>query len=65
MENVRRLYKPMDKNAYIRKYCHNKEAEFREKNLPRVYDQTAYFDITYYYDDENRIEVVSRYYLGD
>lgn len=65
MENERATYKTMSEDAYIRKHCHNKLAEFREKDLPREYEQTAYYDITYYYDDENRIEVVSRYYLGD
>ena len=65
MENERATYRSMSEAAYIRDYCHNKLAEFQEKNLPRKYEQTAYYDITYYYDDENRIEIESRYYLGD
>lgn len=65
MENERKTYKTMDVDAYIKKYCHRIMAEFWKKNLPREYEYTAYYDITYYYDDENRIEVVSRYYLGD
>lgn len=65
MENERATYRTMSTTAYIREYCHNNMAEFRKKDLPTEYEQTAYYDITYYYDDENRIEIVSAYYLGD
>lgn len=56
-------YKEMSQIDYIKKYCDNK---YRNFNLPIAYfEQTCFYDITYYVDDDRKIVVVDRFNIGD
>lgn len=65
--NTMEGYTRMDEITYIKKFCNGKYSEYlkRTKGFRSKYEQTAYHDRTYIYDDENKIEVCSEYYLGD
>lgn len=58
-----RGYTEMSQIDYIKKYCDNK---YRNFELPIVYfEQTSFYDITYYVDDDRKIVVVDRFSVGD
>lgn len=58
-----RGYTEMSDIDYIRKYCDNK---YRNFNLPIAYfEQTNFYDITYYVDDDRQIVVIDRFSVGD
>ena len=58
-----RDYTEMSESDYIRKYCDNKYRNFK---LPIAYfEQTNFYDITYYVDDDRKIVVVDRFSVGD
>lgn len=58
-----RGYTEMSDSDYIRKYCDNK---YRNFELPIAYfEQTPFYDITYYVDDDRKIVVVDRFNIGD
>ena len=65
LEKMRATYRCMSDDKYIKEYCHSKMSEFWDKNLPREYEQQAYCDVIYFFDDENHIVAVDRRYLGD
>lgn len=53
----------MSQIDYIKKYCDNK---YRNFELPIAYfEQTSFYDITYYVDDDRKIVVVDRFSVGD
>ena len=58
-----RGYTEMSQIDYIKKYCDNK---YRNFELPIAYfEQTPFYDITYYVDDDRKIVVVDRFNIGD
>ena len=58
-----RGYTEMSQIDYIKKYCDNK---YRNFELPIAYfEQTSFYDITYYVDDDRKIVVVDRFNIGD
>ena len=58
-----RGYTEMSQIDYIKKYCDNK---YRNFELPIAYvEQTPFYDITYYVDDDRKIVVVDRFSVGD
>ena len=58
-----RGYTEMSQIDYIKKYCDNK---YRNFELPIAYfEQTSFYDITYYVDDDRKIVVVDRFSVGD
>ena len=56
-------YKEMGQIDYIKKYCDSKYINFK---LPIAYfEQTCFYDITYWVDDDRKIVVVDRVNIGD
>lgn len=56
-------YKEMRQIDYIRKYCDNKYVNFK---LPIAYfEQTCFYDVTYWIDNDREIVVIDRFNIGD
>ena len=57
----------MDEREYIKTYCDNKYRVFEQKSkhFPRTFEQTAYHDVTTWYDAEHDITIEARFYIGD
>lgn len=56
-------YKEMSQIDYIKKYCDNKYIKFK---LPIAYfEQTCFYDVTYWLDTDRKIVVVDRFNIGD
>lgn len=56
--------------TYIREICNNSYAEFAKrleegKLVLRERVWAAYQDVTVYYDEENYVEVIARFYIGE
>ena len=58
-------YKEMTIGKYLKLYCGNKWSIFKAKNLEHKFEQTAYYDLNTYYDDENQIVIEDSFYIGD
>lgn len=56
-------YKEMTQVEYIKKYCDDKYINFK---LPVAYfEQTCFYDVTYWLDTDRKIVVVDRFSTGD
>ena len=58
-----RGYTEMSQIDYIKKYCDNKYRNF--ELLIAYFEQTSFYDIIYYVDDDRKIVVVDRFSVGD
>ena len=58
-----RGYTEMSQIDYIKKYCDNKYHNFE---LPIAYfEQTCFYDVTYWLDTDREIVVIDRFSVGD
>ena len=53
----------MEYIEYIKKYCDKKLSNF--KLDPVYFEQTAYHDVTYYIDEERKLLIEDRFYIGE
>lgn len=58
-------WKEISIERYLEDYCNMSYRKFLKKKLRRTFYQDAYSDITYYYDDKNKLIVHDRMYIGD